>query len=60
MGQKGVQHWKKRKAIAMYLNRRQLRAYLASLTPATSATIEMTTESGVTITTENNEWIIVE
>ena len=54
---KGVGHWKKRKAIAMYLNRRQSRAaFLAdnsnSFTLTTESNNYLTTEDGFLLETE--------
>jgi len=57
MAKRGVQHWKKRKAIAAYLNKRQYLAHVSGLSPVTSAAIELLTESGLVLTTEAGEWL---
>ena len=54
---KGVGHWKKRKAIAMYLNRRQSRASFAednsnAFILSTESNNYLTTEDGFLLETE--------
>lgn len=50
MGKKGVQHWKKRKAIGMYLNRRQTNRWETAHTES----VELLTEAGAYLITEQS------